>query len=340
MPYIVLSNTSIDDTSALHLSYVLANHHTPAQLLSRVPSAKAGSHAQQLLAYDTETGCMGVVYLPNASLSSAASKVLELAEIARRTLQNTPRDDTVHVREISRGIETADGLPKSPAFSHPRRSPTMIGDETQEAITTELDRARSRIQGNAIDNAGHKSNDLWRVSFRMLSICRCIRPQTTSHAPLLNQAPKPKPPIIRTLDVPGLTPKKAIPWGVPLTPRSVNQTLTQRPKPRKPSISTIPISATTMTNPLKATKANGSSVARRDYRSKLPCGFPEDVWARILGHAAGANGLLSQGQQKSVLAYAMDRGNLKKEREALGLKEAAQKWHILEDMDCLAYEMR
>ena len=273
-------------------------------------------------------------------LSSAASKVLDLAEKARLVVGHTPIEENGYVGEFGKGIETAGGLPRSPVFNQPRSS-CAIGEETQEAVAADLDRARSRIQGYAIENAGHRSNDLWRVAFKMLSISRCIQPQTTKDAPPLTQAPKakakPKPAIIRTLNVPGPAPKKASPWGIPLAPRSVNQAISATPRSQKPSISTTPVLAVANT---EADKADTYPVTRRQYRSKLPCGFSEDVWWQILGYAVGAKGLLSHGQQKSVLTYAMDRGNLKKEREALGLKEAAQKWHILEDMDCLAYEMR
>ena len=56
--------------------------------------------------------------------------------------------------------------------------------------------------------------------------------------------------------------------------------------------------------------------------------------------AAGAEDVMSEAQQRSVLRWAMDRGTLSKERESLGLKESAQIWKVLEGMECLAYEMK
>jgi hypothetical protein len=57
--YIVFVNTSMRDTCALHLSYVLANHSLPEQLLPYVPAAKAGPSTQQLEAYNTISDCQG-----------------------------------------------------------------------------------------------------------------------------------------------------------------------------------------------------------------------------------------------------------------------------------------
>ena len=336
VPYIVLSDTSIDDTSALHLSYIIANHHTPDQLLSRVPPAKAGAHAQQLLAYDSDTGCRGVVYLPNETLSNAASRVLELAEKSRRSLQDGPKG-TQGQADYKNLTDLASSSARSAVYGHRRRSSTTLGDETQEA---DLDRARSRIQGSTIEKQGHQVHDLWRVSFKMLSVSRIIRPQQATDLSQSFQTPKPRPSIIRTLDVPGLTTKKSNPWGTPLAPKSVNQVMSQRATPKKQSLSENQRPLITAKSFLRVREHHDPSTTQKFYRSKLPCGFPENVWSRILGYAVGAGGLMSFGQQKSVLRYAMDRETLKKEREALGLKEAAQKWHILCDMDCLAYEIR
>lgn len=131
-----------------------------------------------------------------------------------------------------------------------------------------------------------------------------------------------------------------IPQGTPLTPKSANQAMSPRQKPRKGSVSAFqPTSAGKPESP-KIAMAPCPSMTRIEYRSRLPCGFPEQVWSRILAYALDAQGLLSQGQQESIVRYALDKNSLRKERELLGLKEAARKWHVLEDMDCLAYEMR
>ena len=200
----------MEEVSALHLSFIVANHHLPHRLLSRVPAAKAGAHAQQLAAFDTETSCRGIIYLPNKFLNAVSSRVLKLAERARNAIVFSPEEANSRyggesglssgVSQIRRGS------------GHRRRSSTMAADDSQVAITAELDRARSRIQSQAIENTGHQTDDIWRVAFKMLIIGRQIQPQTAVQPRALPPAPRPKPQIIRTLEIPGLTPKKPNPW--------------------------------------------------------------------------------------------------------------------------------
>jgi hypothetical protein len=84
---------------------------------------------------------------------------------------------------------------------------------------------------------------------------------------------------------------------------------------------------------------NSALKGAKYYRSNLPCQLPEDVWRRIIAFAAGADGVMSVGQQRSMLAYAMDLTTVKKENEQLGLTRANQIWKILEATGCLSYEM-
>ncbi|KAL9104186.1 MAG: hypothetical protein Q9163_000838 [Psora crenata] len=344
IPYIVLSDTSMDETSALHLSYILANHQPPNRLLARVPPAKAGPHAQQLLAYDNETRCRGIIYLPNPTLSNAAQKVLEIAETVRDGIQDTATPSSGDERGAEKQVPSGTNEETYHITGHRRRSSINIDEETHQSMASDLDRARSRLQGNAIERAGHRSNDLWRVALKMLAISRDIRHQTRNTSPPRPEPLKTKPQIIRTLEIPGVVAKKANVGGVPLAPKSSNQTMSPRPnRPHKDSNSITPVFDMAGSVRTKScTRAELCTIPgfNKEYRSKLPKGFSEDVWWQILGYAAGANGLLSDGQQKSVLRYAMDRGTMRKERDSLGLKEAAQIWHVLEGMDCLAYEMR
>ena len=90
-----------------------------------------------------------MVYFPNTNLGSAGVKVLELAELSRRRM-----------------LEELD----------PESSDTRIEEGIHNITTSasELDRARSRIQGNALRDFGAKSNDLWATALRMLCLGRII----------------------------------------------------------------------------------------------------------------------------------------------------------------------
>ena len=190
VPYIILGNTSMTETCALHLSYLLVRHHFPEQLIMRVPPAKAGPSQQQLEAYDTSSGCQGIVYLPNDKLGNAGSKVLELSELAREgILDEASQDETSEEfktpSKSASALRRASDVRHSPlitATSGRRRSTTSASSSEQcgrsagsnTTTSSELDRARSRIQGNVLRDAGAYSVDLWRVSLKMLTLSRAI----------------------------------------------------------------------------------------------------------------------------------------------------------------------
>ena len=48
------TDTSMTESCALHLSYIIPLHPTSTQLLKRVPPAKAGPSAQRLLSYNAD----------------------------------------------------------------------------------------------------------------------------------------------------------------------------------------------------------------------------------------------------------------------------------------------
>jgi hypothetical protein len=91
VPYLIFNNCSMTDSGALHLSYVLAHHYYPQQLMCQL---KPGI-ATQLDKYNHRTHCWGLVYVPNEGLTDAGVKLLALAEDARKQLNSsfaTPED--------------------------------------------------------------------------------------------------------------------------------------------------------------------------------------------------------------------------------------------------------
>lgn len=381
MPYLVLCDTSMTETCALHLSYIIENHHTPRQLLTRVPPVKAGPLAQQLNSYDEELHCQGIVYRPNSRLNSTGMKVLELAE-RRRKIQFGDIDEAncgpfTDTKDSGKPPRRPSGTGSRPIIDAKRRLSTHKGGLDQGEEGADLDRARSRIQGNTLQEAGPLSNELWRAALRMLVLGRDIQlprednPPRTPAIPAAAEAPKGKGPIIKTLTIPGyvkpqplksLTPMKPLSSLKPLPPldpfpplqplaplmmmdKDPNQPITPwNSKLRKKSES-IPFPPNT-NSPRKAPECSTPAVEGKHpsqtdkvYRAQLPCGFSEDAWRRILGHCASANGTLSADQQLSILRYAMDRRTLIKESEVLGLTFATQIWRILEATGCLTYEL-
>ena len=379
VPYLILQNTAMTDTSALHLSYIIAVHHTPYQLLARVPPAKAGLHAQQLTDYDNHSQCKGIVYLPNTILGSTGLKLLELAD----TVRKMPLKETVEeIPEIPQTAMKSSIISRRPSnFQSPsilvacrsrRRSIASGGESVQVGesrcahIVGNLDRARSRIQGDALQEAGPRSNDLWRVALNMLCLGRDLQVQAKKD-PLTTL--KAKAPVVKTLTVGGpklktLTLKSpmpltlerdsnrpTMPWGN-FSPKSPSMPRTSHVLPRTPSQpvalegrqQTLPVGKAGAQPLLDTHRSSRVIVAssrakNKAYQTQLPCGFSEEVWRRIIGLAAGASGIMSTRQQRTMLSWALDRNTLSKESEILGLTLASQIWRVLEGTGCLTYDM-
>lgn len=158
--YLIFSDTAMTECCGLHLSYIIQQHLPPKQLLKRVPPAKAGPPAQHLSAYDLDQRCQGLVYFPNTTLGTTGTKVLELAERARRNL----------LEELD--LDSPESQPEE-------------GIHSATALGSELDRARSRIQGNTLRDFGARSNDLWYAALRTLCLGRTICQRNVAKLPAL-----------------------------------------------------------------------------------------------------------------------------------------------------------
>lgn len=376
VPYLVLCDTSMTETCALHLSYIVENHHSTQQLVARVPAAKAGMSAQQLAAYDNDYPCRGIVYHPNSALATTGTRVLELAELRRDTQFGE-----------GNGVILGSCLPESQDQDLPSRksldaSSHATGFRRRQSNhkrfpgeeSADLDRARTRIQGNTLHEAGVRSNELWSAALKMLVLGRDLQCPTKNRPPILapskpaSETPKmaaEKGPIVKTLTIPGyvkpnivkpLPPSRPtdcarpptllgdFPPLKPLTVKDPNQSINSRGLPSRKKSESTPQKLNTVNAMVwheTAEPVEGKRPLRieRVYRSELPCGFSSDAWRRILGYFADVNGILTADQQKSILRYAMDRKTLVNEREVLGLTVAAQIWRILDATGCLTYEL-
>ena len=214
------------DICALHLSHIISTHQIPQRLLSRVPSAKAGAPAQQLAAYDSESGCRGVIYHPNTTITNAGLKVLELAE-AMRDIEleegaqdefNTPSVLTKN-SEHARSVSETHSSPFAFVTETKRRARTVGGhDDTTELA---LQRARTRIQIYALEESPLRSSEMWQISIKMLCLGRNIQPQMQ---PFQNSGhPKMTSKIPVQLHDPPVAKKRHLKLSKPQPPRILSQ---------------------------------------------------------------------------------------------------------------------
>ena len=354
VPYIVLSDTAMTEICALHLSYIVASHNMPDFLLGHLPAVKPGAAAQQLLAYDQDSGCRGVIYTPNPQLGPAGLKVLDLAEAIRDSVLDEGNQGEISERVFSEHIpgnttRRASDVRGHPPISDRRRSNSTPGgidhggNGSVSNIRAELDRARSRIQGNYIQEYGTGSNDLWRAAMKLLILGRAISSgvgyEYSSAAAKssgilgLGGSSEPALRVLRN------KPQSAS----PLAARDSNQSITPNFGPwRSEHYRLMPLTMTEtpskklLSPPISPLTIKPQAIS---YSSQLPRQFSEDIWRRIIATAAGADGIMSEAQQLSMLRWAWDRNTLSRESESLGLKDSAQIWKVLEATGCLAYDM-
>ena len=350
IPYLVFSDTSMTDISALHLSYIITCHCLPEQLLFYTLPTKAGQSSQQLLSCDRASECQGIVYLLNPDIGGAGSKVLELAEAVRSHTNGSDWQGEYRQSNVQPRKSSKNGSPATQRRDTFASAKSEQGDRSVlEGLYIELERARSRIQVNILRELGPQSNDLWRMALKLLSLCRVFAPCKTeiSKGSPIQTALKRLTSQPEDRDFPCLPKKTQKPFigylDLSAPPPAVmrpNATTTPRPKHTQKATKVSP-NAPMHPQPTPA-NLEASPVQRmldRAYRTELQCGFPEEVWCRILSLAVGVDGILSEKQKRSVLRWAFDQSTLIKELEILGKAESAQLWRVLEGMECLAYEV-
>ena len=366
VPYLVFSDTAMTDTCALHLSYIIPSHDTPRRLLEHVPPAKAGLPAQQLEAYDQVPGCQGIIYRPNDCIGNAGAKVLELAELDRR---GSLMEMTEELGYKDGDIQASPALPasaarrgsearvhESPQKAAQRRRNTIRTGSVDESNSpsdstnsTELNRARSRIQGDSLRDLGPRSNDLWCVSLKMLAVARTILLETkkkqVTHLRLDSKKADTPKALLSSSNSAKTATGRAPSLSVPLAPGNPNHLMFPKLPQRRKDLIVSPSLMMTPVAPPAAEKTHELPVRAKppkkspSYRTQLLGGLCESTWARIVSLACGGVDIVSKDQSVAVVRWAKDRGSLEREMEALGKAESAQIWRVLDGMGCLAYEM-
>ena len=366
----MLSDTTLDDAGAFHLSHVIAAHYIPKHLLTLIPFIKSGPIHQQLHAYDTQSRCRGVIHLPNERLSETGLKLLELADKKRDQLvEESSSELTSSLEDVSSQpnahvLSAARSTTSQPSPRQHRRDLSVVAIESGLRHQTlkpvnDLERIRNRVQVEMLDREGRLENDLWRAAISMLSVGRIIllgtpiprRKLQNIPVPLsVNHRPEPAQPqhAVRhnhterqmsygAAVFPSPNTNRMIPTGWP--PRYQETSLTEQVTgPRSPNASITSRNSSPLASHPALLGRQPHVLTEKPYRTTLPCGFSRSIWRRIIGHATGANGLLSERQQGLVILRAMDKSTLGKEREYQGQKTSSQIWHLLDDIACHAYE--
>ena len=186
IPYIVLSNTAMDDVCAYYLSYVVATHLTPKLLVGYVPDIRSAHLTHQINAFKEEIPqCRGLIYFPNELLGNDGLKVLQMAEKKREisleeALEEDRSDDEEdHAAPNSTLSESSASSKQVSSHNAPKhRVSGSVGGESSALAGGPLDalsKARSRIEVAILESPRRFDNDLWRTALTMVSISRPLQ---------------------------------------------------------------------------------------------------------------------------------------------------------------------
>ena len=170
IPYIILKNVKLDDAGALHLSYLLEQHHLPQYLMTKL---KDGSREAKRKEEDDADGCVGLLYSENPSLSQFGAKVLEYANAARSDLVNaqaSTQDSQASWMDPVKITTSPSTRPRKMSF-HSEGSDRRVSG----SVTTLLS-LRKRLQRTTIETHGVHGVELWHAAIKVLYAARVILP--------------------------------------------------------------------------------------------------------------------------------------------------------------------
>lgn len=185
IPYITLSNTCLDDRSALWLSFILEDHHYPNQLIDGLNASSATS---TIATYQQDTRSRGVDWnMKNPSQNRDGHFLLQKAENFREQVMLV-EDQIFDGSEYAFELEDAEDQQSAMQTSHRRISRALPGDRRAsirsvrsirtadggEHELTELEGARRRLQRSLMTRYGVSRVELWSGALRLVISSRIL----------------------------------------------------------------------------------------------------------------------------------------------------------------------
>ncbi|KAF4295027.1 hypothetical protein KXV50_009246 [Aspergillus fumigatus] len=341
VPFLIISNTNLTSSCAVHLSSMLSMHRNPEQLLAFLPSGKG-----PILPEEAEQ-CKGIIWLPNDGLGPNECKLLDKAELVREYKSN---DDTAN-----------DELSGDDGQNAAQR-------KLQKKLDIEHARLAKRVCIEALKKEGVHSNDIWRVALKMMIVSRAL---------LLNDKDRAvEAPSEAESSGVGETDET-----VEEEEKEAEETVEQSPEhvfdeyelleaitagPFHPGAKYFEINFPSLQQVQQAQQTNGhdkdvqsretkestppsqptrsgkgkshpNSVARTSRKREWRFGLPFAFWRQIIADAVGADGILSYQQQVRIMAYAADWNAVSYELTIKGAEDHQQIWKFLETVKCITY---
>ncbi|KAF8473351.1 hypothetical protein BDZ91DRAFT_714481 [Kalaharituber pfeilii] len=306
VPYLILSNTRMRDISALHLSYLLAEHPLPHKVLPFFPTYKTSSQSDIFESYELESNCSGVIYLPNDDLTVLGTRALEVADSYRRDGCRKHGQGTRKTSEF--GVD-------SPMRMKPGYFNTLL---SVVGSTNDLDRSRSKIQGTILKEGGPSQIDLWKAALKALVLTRTLLLENETISP-----------SSLGRNIPSCRRQDCLQAPISLQPVNHSSPPLQYSPPSPQSYKAYRMY-------LHNTLPSGLPVKSV---TSLPGKLPEHIWQKIISLTADPQGTMSTQQLRNVHEWGRQRETLWREREFAGKLPSVQIWRFLEGLDCLTYEL-
>lgn len=331
IPYIILRDNKIDDAGALHLSYVLEKHHWPQYLMTEL---KDGSREAKRKEEDDASGVFGLVFSENTRVSQYGGKVLDHANAARvnlapgRVAMSTPQESWVD------SVKVGTSSIRSRKMSIQSDS---SGDRRTSGTSTSILSLRKRLQRTTIEKHGVRGVQLWHAAVKVLYAARIILPKSEDSTRKADSASK----YVSHIQIANAVPGEPILMIIGQTNTPVLATVTQFDRqPVSPAVAHLSALQT-------HTKGNSGTVELRapikkhfDRDSNNPKGLPTWLWKKIILEYAEGTGVLNTQQIEKIVEYAGNRSNIMDEQHNQAKGETHQVWHVLEELECLTYEMK
>ncbi|KAF7115780.1 hypothetical protein CNMCM5793_003420 [Aspergillus hiratsukae] len=348
IPFLIISNTNLTSSCAVHLSTMLSMHRSPEQLLAFLPSGKGP------VLPEAAEECKGIIWLPNDGLGPNECKLLDKAELVREYKSN---DDTAN-------DELSDDDDQNAAQR-----------KLQKKLDIEHARLAKRVCIEALKKEGVHSNDIWRVALKMMVVSRALLlndkdraveasseeepleepsasgvEETEENAEEEEETLEQIPEIV--YDEYGLF--EPIPIAVgPFHPGAEHfevefpslqqvqqvQQVQQSNGHDKDVQSQETKESTPPSQPARSGKGKShpSSVSRSSRKREWRFGLPFAFWRQIIADAVGADGILSHQQQVRIMTYAADWNAVSYELTIRGAEDHQQIWKFLETVKCITY---
>ncbi|KAL1873358.1 hypothetical protein Plec18167_006408 [Paecilomyces lecythidis] len=354
VPYLILSDISMTNASAVHLATMLSIHRTPEQLLSYLPGGKA------LVLPDTAAQCKGIIWLPNKDLGSLGHKLLDMADMVRDMASDIDSDEE-YVDEYGTPSKS-NGHDETLVTDSPSRDDSAKKQrQMRSKISLEFSRLTKRVRIEVLQAEGVHSADIWSVTLKMMVICRALLLDDKDRRaqPSTDEAPQPEiqpeeqaekgfldarePAASLTAAdiVRGRYSSQSHDFALefPALPTSKPAPILETPKKTKTDGHLTPPSQSQATHAGTPHVRNSPAVSSSGKVS-WRFGLPIEVWRMIIADAVGADGILDREQQLRIIRYASDWNALAYELTITGAAEHQQIWKFLDTVNCFTYSPR